>query len=117
MRYHGRITNWQDDKGFGFIHPSAGGEPLLVQRKSLRNRRRTPTGGDMVTYDRTDLLVRGRPVVRNVVYAGDPAPPPSWRSRPFSASKPRRAAARSLRTAWALAAAVTLAACAGLLVT
>lgn len=116
MRYHGRITNWQDDKGFGFIHPSAGGEPLLVQRRALRNRRRTPTGGDLVTYDRTDDRVRGRPTVRNVVYAGEPAPPPSWRSRPFSARRPNAAPRVGARAAWALAALTTLAACAVLLV-
>lgn len=70
MRYKGRITEWQDDRGFGFITPSAGGERVFVHIKSFANRARRPAGNDLVTFDlKRDS--KGRLQGVNVKYSGE----------------------------------------------
>ena len=51
MRYQGTITDWKDDKGFGFISPNGGGPRVFVHIKSLSNRQQRPAGNEIVTYD------------------------------------------------------------------
>lgn len=69
-RHHGRITTWKEDKGFGFITPSSGGDPVFVHIKSISNRRRRPVGGEIVTYVlATDG--RGRTRAEVVAYSSD----------------------------------------------
>lgn len=34
MRHQGKITTWKDDKGFGFITPNGGGEPVFLHVSS-----------------------------------------------------------------------------------
>ena len=53
MRYKGRITDWKDDRGFGFITPSLGGAKVFVHIKSFSNRQRRPVGNELVTYEMT----------------------------------------------------------------
>ena len=53
VRHKGQITNWNDDRGFGFITPAAGGEQVFVHIKSFVNRGRRPAGSDIVTYEVT----------------------------------------------------------------
>lgn len=50
MRHKGRITEWQDDRGFGFITPMSGGKRVFVHIKSFTDRRRRPAGNELVTY-------------------------------------------------------------------
>lgn len=72
MRYKGRITEWQDDRGFGFITPMAGGERVFVHIKSFATRRRRPAGDELVTY----ILKRdrnGRLQGANVKFSGEKA--------------------------------------------
>ena len=35
MRFDGTLGSWNDDRGFGFIHPVQGGEPIFVHIKSF----------------------------------------------------------------------------------
>lgn len=51
MRYQGKITNWKDDKGFGFISPKDGGNPVFIHIKSFSNRKLRPVVTDDVTYE------------------------------------------------------------------
>lgn len=50
MRYKGRITEWRDKRGFGFVTPMKGGERIFIHIKSFAGRSRRPVGDDLVTY-------------------------------------------------------------------
>lgn len=78
MRYRGKITDWKDDKGFGFVTPSGGGRKVFVHIKSFSNRQRRPAGNELVTYE-LQIDEKGRPQGENVAFVGD---------RPFQASTP-----------------------------
>ena len=77
MRYQGKITDWKDDKGFGFVTPNGGGARVFVHIKSFSNRQRRPVGNELVTYELTSDA-RGRPQGVNIAFVGDrpssPAP-------------------------------------------
>lgn len=61
MRYQGKITRWQDDKGFGFIAWHGGGDPVFVHIKAFSGNSRRPQVGDIVTYElATDEKGRAR---------------------------------------------------------
>jgi uncharacterized membrane protein YsdA (DUF1294 family)/cold shock CspA family protein len=51
MRLEGRITNWKDDKGFGFITPACGGDQVFVHIKTFVDRDKRPATNDVVTYE------------------------------------------------------------------
>jgi uncharacterized membrane protein YsdA (DUF1294 family)/cold shock CspA family protein len=51
MRYQGRITNWKDDQGYGFITPNLGGEPVFIHIKAFTKRQRRPAIDQIVTYE------------------------------------------------------------------
>jgi len=69
MRCQGRITVWNDDRGFGFISPDGGGEQVFVHATAFPARRR-PVGGERVTYQvKTDRS--GRLQAEGVAFVGD----------------------------------------------
>ena len=70
MRYQGRITDWKDDKGFGFVTPNGGGKNVFVHIKSFSNRQRRPVGNELVTYE-LKIDSKGRPQGENVAFVGD----------------------------------------------
>ncbi len=77
MRREGKITNWKDERGFGFIAPNGGGEHVFVHIKAFSNRQRRPVGNEIVTYVlSTDQ--KGRARAENVVFAGDRLARPTW---------------------------------------
>ena len=72
MRHQGKITTWKDDKGFGFITPNGGGEPVFLHVSSLANRQRRPEGNELVSYElATDA--KGRPQAKAVAFVGERA--------------------------------------------
>lgn len=71
MRNKGRITSWNDEKGFGFISPIRGGDRTFVHIKAFENRSRRPVIGDVVTYSVTNDD-RGRPRAERAIIAGVP---------------------------------------------
>jgi uncharacterized membrane protein YsdA (DUF1294 family)/cold shock CspA family protein len=73
MRFQGKITNWKDDLGFGFIIPNGGGRQVFVHIKSFVNRQRRPIGNEFVTYE-LKIDSRGRPQGENVAFVGDRTP-------------------------------------------
>jgi uncharacterized membrane protein YsdA (DUF1294 family)/cold shock CspA family protein len=70
VRYQGKITDWKEDKGFGFVTPNGGGPRVFVHIKSFSNRQRRPVGNELVTYELTSDA-RGRPQGVNIAFVGD----------------------------------------------
>ncbi|MFN2333438.1 MAG: DUF1294 domain-containing protein [Wenzhouxiangellaceae bacterium] len=70
MRQQGRISEWRDKQGFGFVHPHDGGDRAFVHISRVANRNRRPVEGDLITYD----LVKddkGRPQAHSVRFVAD----------------------------------------------
>ena len=70
MRTKGKITSWNDEKGFGFITPNSGGKRVFVHIKAFGNRNRRPEVNQTVTFAlSTDN--QGRPCAVKATLAGD----------------------------------------------
>lgn len=50
MNEKGTLTSWNDDRGFGFITPFAGGKQVFVYIKAFSNCNRRPEINQVVTY-------------------------------------------------------------------
>ncbi len=73
MRTKGKITSWNDTKGFGFITPLAEGKQVFVHINAFSNRKRRPEINQVVTYAlSTDK--QGRPCAVKATLAGDRLP-------------------------------------------
>jgi len=70
VRSKGRITSWNDDKGYGFISPLAGGKRIFIHVSALGSRTRRPEVNDVVTYA-VSRDAQGRPCAANATLAGD----------------------------------------------
>lgn len=80
MRFAGRITDWNDDKGFGFVSPNGGGDRAFVHVSEFRRGSRRPVTGDLISY----LPVKdaqGRLQAREIRHAGEKVPVRRERSR------------------------------------
>ena len=73
MRDQGRLTNWDDDKGFGFDTPDKGGLRAFVHIRAFSYRQRRPRDGDVITYQLT-RDPKGRLRAVNVLFREAPAP-------------------------------------------
>ena len=51
MQQKGRITSWNDDKGFGFITPIGSSKEVFIHIKSFSNRSSRPKINQIVIYD------------------------------------------------------------------
>ena len=69
-RVKGKISGWNDDKGFGFIEPMLGGQRVFIHIKAFANRQRRPANGAVVTYALASDP-QGRPCATHAVLAGD----------------------------------------------
>ena len=69
MRLAGRIHDWNDEKGYGFVMPSGGGERFFVHIKAFQHGSRRPVDGDLVSYA-VVRDARGRASASEVRFAG-----------------------------------------------
>lgn len=75
MRHQGRLSDWNDDKGFGFVVPNGGGERSFVHIKAFERRPQRPSNGVLISYEiRRDARGRLNAVAVRVVAAGKPVP-------------------------------------------
>lgn len=65
----GRISDWNDEKGFGFVVPHDGGVRAFVHIRSFQAGSRRPVNGDLISYE-ASRDGQGRTNARNVVLAG-----------------------------------------------
>lgn len=69
MRHQGRITDWKDERGFGFITPNGGGASVFVHINGFKLGQQRPVGNELVTYDLAFDPQTGR-CAQNVAFAG-----------------------------------------------
>jgi uncharacterized membrane protein YsdA (DUF1294 family)/cold shock CspA family protein len=79
VRHKGRITQWHDDKGYGFITPSLPGPDVFLHIKAFGQISKRPQVGELITYILSQDE-RGRPRAAKVAYSRDTFVPK--RSRP-----------------------------------
>lgn len=91
MRLAGKIIEWNDERGFGFIAQNAGSQRVFVHVRDFEGRARRPVVGDPVTYE-PGQDARGRPMATRVRNVRQPA------------AKPQSSVSRFPRTAVALVA-------------
>ncbi|WP_198266587.1 DUF1294 domain-containing protein [sulfur-oxidizing endosymbiont of Gigantopelta aegis] len=73
MQQKGKITNWNDDKGFGFITPIGGGKQIFIHFKAFKNRSIRPEVNQIVSYD-ISKDKSGRTCANNASRLGDKKP-------------------------------------------
>ncbi|MEO8010685.1 MAG: cold shock and DUF1294 domain-containing protein [Dokdonella sp.] len=71
MRQQGRISSWNDDKGFGFITRNGDGPITFLHIRAFSNRQRRPAVNALVTYD-IGRDTKGRPRALDVRFVGAP---------------------------------------------
>lgn len=79
-RLAGRITEWNDDKGFGFVLPAGGGMRAFVHVNEFQRGSRRPVVGDLISY-LPGLDAKGRLRARQVRHAGQRIAMPRTPSR------------------------------------
>lgn len=70
MRTKGKITKWDDDKGFGFIAPNTAGKQVFIHISAFNNRtKRLEINQEVIYTLSTDK--HGRPRAENATLLGD----------------------------------------------
>jgi cold shock CspA family protein len=67
MKFQGKISSWNEDRGFGFIIRNGGDDKLFVHISEFIEKRRRPTEGDIVTYE-VGKDANGRNQARSVAF-------------------------------------------------
>ncbi len=78
MRHQGRIAKWNDERGFGFISCSEGGDSVFVHISSLPRSDRRPSVDEAVSY-RLGFDSHGRPQANDVRFIAGPSGTPQRR--------------------------------------
>ncbi len=65
MRFQGIIKSWNDDRGFGFIEPTQGGQEIFLHVKAFSDRSQRPVLNQTVTFE-VELGQQGKKRAKNV---------------------------------------------------
>lgn len=65
MRFDGILTSWNDERGFGFIAPTQGGQEIFVHIKAFRGVRERPQVNQRVSFQ-VELNPQGKKRAFNV---------------------------------------------------
>jgi uncharacterized membrane protein YsdA (DUF1294 family)/cold shock CspA family protein len=80
MRTKGKMTRWNDEKGFGFVTPRSGGKQVFVHITAFSNRKRRPELNELVTYA-LSADKDGRPCAVRATLPGDRLPKKTKRKK------------------------------------
>lgn len=70
MKLQGKISNWNDDRGFGFVEPNGGGERAFVHIKAFNPPSRRPVNGEVIIYE-IARDINNRYKAENIQFARD----------------------------------------------
>jgi len=70
MKVEGKILNWNDAKGYGFVDPVGGGERAFVHIKAFIPRSRRPVNGEHICY-KLVLAPDNRYRAANIAFVSD----------------------------------------------
>lgn len=65
MRFEGLLTTWNDERGFGFIQPFAGGQEIFVHVKAFPGGGTRPAPNLKVTFE-VEMALDGKKKAKNV---------------------------------------------------
>ncbi|MGN7830037.1 DUF1294 domain-containing protein [Pseudoxanthomonas sp. 22568] len=80
MRFAGRITDWNGERGFGFVVPHGGGERAFVHVSEFQRGSRPPMVGDLISYE-TRKDAKGRLNAKAIRFAGQKIEAPGKHQR------------------------------------
>jgi len=67
VKFQGTLTNWNDDRGFGFIKPDGGGQDVFVNIKAFGRVSERPTDGTKLSFE-VELGAEGKKRATRVEY-------------------------------------------------
>ena len=90
-KFQGTLTNWNDDRGFGFIKPDGGGQDIFVNIKAFGRVPERPTNGAKLSFE-VELGAEGKKratrveCIRSAGAIGQRTQPAKRSRRPASAA-------------------------------
>jgi len=72
MRFEGKLTSWDDERGFGFVTPTHGGSEIFVHVSAFPRDRRRPAVGERLSFE-VETDARGKKRARNLLCPDRPA--------------------------------------------
>ncbi len=76
MRFEGKLQSWNDERGFGFIEPTDGGQEIFVHIKAFTRRPGRPQAGQLLSFE-VELGPQGKKRARSVEPARTPLRAPA----------------------------------------
>lgn len=88
-RIEGKLAKWNDDRGFGFIEPTHGGDEVFVHISALPRDGRRPMNGETLLFE-VQIDTQGRKRSVSVERPGRVVSPAYEARRPSSSRSPER---------------------------